>query len=132
MGAGTLALRVSFVYTHHLYYYRSIQHMIVQLDCGLCSLVLPAARSCAVWNDNNKDDVCTRTIPAGLKCPPPSKTVSLITRLEAYLNTVHYLITQIYMNMYIYYIYTYIYIIIGKCDAVLKSFKLYLVNRRFK
>ena len=37
----------------------------------LCSLVLPTARSCAVWNDNNKDDACTRTIPAGLKCPPP-------------------------------------------------------------
>ena len=29
MGAGTLALQVSFVYTHHLYYYRPIQHMIV-------------------------------------------------------------------------------------------------------
>ena len=30
MGTGTLALQVSFVYTHHLYYYRFIQHMIVQ------------------------------------------------------------------------------------------------------
>ena len=29
MGAGTLALQVSFVYTHHFYYYRPIQHMIV-------------------------------------------------------------------------------------------------------
>ena len=29
MGAGTLALQVSFVYTHHLYYYCPIQHMTV-------------------------------------------------------------------------------------------------------
>ena len=49
----------------------------------LCSLVLPTARPYAAWNNNNKDDVCTRTIPAGLKCPPPSKTISLITRFEA-------------------------------------------------
>ena len=48
-------------------YPRSVLYCVVVL----CSLVLPTARSCAVWNDNNKDDVCTRTIPAGLKCPPP-------------------------------------------------------------
>ena len=29
MGAGTLAPQVSFVYTHHLYYYCPIQHMTV-------------------------------------------------------------------------------------------------------
>ena len=29
MGTDTLALQVAFVYTHHLYYYRSIQHMTV-------------------------------------------------------------------------------------------------------
>ena len=29
MGAGTLALQVSFVYTHNLYYYRPLQHMAV-------------------------------------------------------------------------------------------------------
>ena len=52
----------------------------------LCSLALPSARPCAVRDDNNKDDVCTRTIPAGLKHPPPSKTISLITWFEAYLN----------------------------------------------
>ena len=53
----------------------------------LCSLVLPSARSCAEWDNNNKDDVCTRTIPAGLKCPPPSKTISPIPRFETYLKT---------------------------------------------
>ena len=29
MGVGTLALQVSFVYTHHLYYYCPIEHMTV-------------------------------------------------------------------------------------------------------
>ena len=58
-------------------------------ECWLlvCVCVLPSARPCAVRDDNNKDDVCTRTIPAGLKCPPSSNTISLITWFEAYLNT---------------------------------------------
>ena len=30
-----------------------------------------------------KINVCKRTIPAGLKCPPPFKTTSLITWFEA-------------------------------------------------
>ena len=47
----------------------------------------PSARSCAVWVDNDKDNVCTPYLPAGLKCPPSSKIISLITRREAYLNT---------------------------------------------
>ena len=55
----------------------------VLLCLGLCSLVLPTARPCAARNDNNKDDMCTPTIPAWLKCPPPSKTISLITWFEA-------------------------------------------------
>ena len=59
-------------------------HMLVSVLClGVCSLVLPTARSCAVWDDNNKDNVCTPSIPAGLKCPPPSKTISSITWFEA-------------------------------------------------
>ena len=45
----------------------------------VCDLVLPAARSCVAWDDNNKDIACTPTIPAGLKRPPLSKTISLIT-----------------------------------------------------
>ena len=49
--------------------------------------VLPAARSCAAWDDNNKDNVCTPSIPAGLKCPPPSKTISSIIRFGTILNT---------------------------------------------
>ena len=31
-------------------------------------------------------NVCTPSIPAGLKCPAPSKTISLITCIGAYLN----------------------------------------------
>ena len=46
----------------------------------LCVWESTVARSCAAWDDNNKDNVCTPTIPAGLKCPLPSKTTSLITR----------------------------------------------------
>ena len=53
----------------------------------LCYIALPTARSCAVWDDNNKENVWEPTIPAGLKCPPPSKTISLITWFEALLNT---------------------------------------------
>ena len=45
----------------------------------VCDIVLPAARSCAAWDDNNKDDVRTPTILAGLKRPPLYKTISLIT-----------------------------------------------------
>ena len=52
----------------------------------VCYIVLPAARSCAAWDDNNKDNVCTPTIPAGLKRPPPSKTTSLITWFGTILN----------------------------------------------
>ena len=41
--------------------------------------VSSVARSCATKDANNKDDVCKPSIPAGIKCPPPSKTISLIT-----------------------------------------------------
>ena len=77
--------RISYPLDWFVLYPRSV------LLCGLVVVVLciglPTTRSCAAWNDNNKDDVCTRTIPAGLKRPPPSKTISPIPRLEAYLNT---------------------------------------------
>ena len=49
--------------------------------------VLPAARSCAAWDDSNKNNVFTPSIPAGLKRPPPSKTISPITRFGTILNT---------------------------------------------
>ena len=63
----------------------------------VCLCGLPSARSCAVWDDNNKDNVCTPSIPAGLKCPPPPKTISLITRLEAYLNTLSVLSRPLFL-----------------------------------
>ena len=37
------------------------------------------ARSCAARDANNKDNVCKPNIPAGIKCPPPSKRISPIT-----------------------------------------------------
>ena len=48
-----------------------------------CVRVFSVARSCATKDDNNKDNVCTPNIPGGIKCPPPSKTISLITRFGA-------------------------------------------------
>ena len=56
---------------------------------SVCGHVLPGTvmcclgRSCAAWDDNNKDNVCKPNIPAGIECPPPSKTISPITRFEA-------------------------------------------------
>ena len=41
-----------------------------------CYIGLPSARLCAVWVENNKVHVCTPSIVAGLKCPPPSTTIS--------------------------------------------------------
>ena len=51
-------------------------------ECALLcvSIILPAAQSCDAWDAYKKDDVCKPSIPAGLKRPPPSKTISLITR----------------------------------------------------
>ena len=39
------------------------------------------ARSCAARDAGNKDNVCEPTIPAGINCPPPSKTISPVTRV---------------------------------------------------
>ena len=47
------------------------------------------ARSCAAWDDNNKDNVCTPNIPSEIKCLPLSKIISLITRFGTILNTVY-------------------------------------------
>ena len=55
----------------------------------VCVRVTSAARSCAAWDDNNKDNVCTPTIPAGLKRPSPSKTISPITWFGTILNSGH-------------------------------------------
>ena len=52
------------------------------------------ARSCAAWDDNNKDNVCTPNIPAGIKCPPPSRTTSPITWFGTILNNVEDIVTK--------------------------------------
>ena len=39
------------------------------------------ARSCATRDANNKDYVCEPTIPAGINRPPPSETISRVTRV---------------------------------------------------
>ena len=44
----------------------------------VCVRVSSVAQSCATKDANYKYNVCKPTIPAGIKCPPPSKTISPI------------------------------------------------------
>ena len=63
-------------------------HVLVCVSVLSCVLYcITRARSCAARDDNNKDNVCTPTIPAGLKRPPPSKTISPIAWFGTILNT---------------------------------------------
>ena len=57
----------------------------------MCSFLVPSgvwlssvARSCATWDESNKDIVCTSAIPAGINRPPPSETISHIPRVPNY------------------------------------------------
>ena len=57
--------------------------MLVQVylcSFPVCVWVSSVARSCATKDANNKDNVWKSSIPAGINCPPPSKTVSHSTR----------------------------------------------------
>ena len=58
--------------------------VLVQVYCSrsfpVCVWVSSVARSCATNDANNKNYVCKPTIPAGINRPPPSKTISPITR----------------------------------------------------
>ena len=48
----------------------------------LCVVWLSSvARSCATRDASNKDNVCKPTIPAGINRPPPSETISHVTRV---------------------------------------------------
>ena len=67
----------------------------------LCTLVLPSARPCAVRDDNNKSNVCTPSIPAGLKCPPLIHDHLTISWFEAYLNNEVFTELRIYLCEYI-------------------------------
>ena len=49
------------------------------LSCVPFLYVCSVARSCATKGASNKDNVWKSSIPAGIKCPPPSKTISPIT-----------------------------------------------------
>ena len=46
-----------------------------------CVWVSSVARSCATRDASNKDNVCEPTIPAGINRPPPSETISHVTRV---------------------------------------------------
>ena len=55
---------------------------LVLVDCcsfPVCVWLSSVARSYATKDANNKDNVCKPNIPAGIKCPPPSKTIPPIT-----------------------------------------------------
>ena len=61
-------------------------HVVCSLVFGgrsfsvLCVCLSSMARSCAARDASNKDNLCISTIPAGINCPPPSKTISPVTR----------------------------------------------------
>ena len=60
-------------------------HVVCSSSLVLCSFpvcvwVSSVARSSTTKDADNKDYVCKPSIPAGIICPPPSKTISPITR----------------------------------------------------
>ena len=87
-GDGVNTSLSSLMYCAHVLVFLCVLKCLL-VSLVVCDIVLPAARSCAVWDDNNKDNVCTPTIPAGLKRPPPSKTTSPITRFGTLLNNLY-------------------------------------------
>ena len=46
-----------------------------------CVWLSSLARSCATRDASNKDNVCKPTIPAKISRPPPSETISHVTRV---------------------------------------------------
>ena len=46
-----------------------------------CVWLFSLARSCATRDVSNKDNVCKPTIPAKTNGPPPSETISHVTRV---------------------------------------------------
>ena len=54
-------------------------YIILCRSFPVCEWVCSVARSCATKDANNKDYVYKPSIPAGINCPPPSKTTSPIT-----------------------------------------------------
>ena len=66
------------VYCTHVY----CQVPLVSVDwCSfpICVRVSSVARPCATKDAKNKDNVWKLNVPAGINCPPPSKTISPIT-----------------------------------------------------
>ena len=62
------------VYCTHVYNITLLSVVSCVVFIGMSSV----ARSCAARDANNKDYVCKPNIPAGIKCPPPSKIISPI------------------------------------------------------
>ena len=68
-----------------------------------CMWLSSVARSCATKDANNKDYVWKPSIPAGINCPPPSKTISPITwfgtiSTEVPRSTGHIMVTTLYSD----------------------------------
>ena len=58
-------------------------HVLVYLcSFPVCLWVSSVARSCATKDANNKDNMWKPSIPAGINCPPPFKTISHVTWFE--------------------------------------------------
>ena len=73
-GVNTSLSRITYC-THVVYTSPSL----VLCSFPVCLWVSSVARSCATKGANNKDNVWKPSIPAGINCPPPSKTISPIT-----------------------------------------------------
>ena len=67
--------------THHLYSFVFVNRSVPFLCVVWLSSV---ARSCATRDESNKDNVCKPTITAGINRPPPSETISHVTRVPNY------------------------------------------------
>ena len=80
-GNGVNTSLFSLVYCTHVW----CPSVCYNIWCSLpvCEWVCPVAQSCATKDVDNKDNVCKPNIPAGIKCPPPSKTISPIARFGA-------------------------------------------------
>ena len=76
-GVNTSLSRIT--YCTHVLVYRPGVSLVLLGSFPVCVWVPSVARSCATKDANNKDYVCKTTIPAGMNCPPPSKTISPMT-----------------------------------------------------
>ena len=78
-GDGVNTFLPRLVYCTHVYCVLVYLVLVDWCAFSVCEWVSFVARLCATKDANNKDHACKPNIPAGIKFPPPSKTISPIT-----------------------------------------------------